>query len=292
MPKKLLVASPKKISGTTKMIIEEAKKLFSVSYTHIHDITLTVSGNKTLIESKGKDLTKTDYFLPKVDGARAYYGYQVVNAFDRYPNVLKPYPAKTINVAHDKFLTTEVLAAKKIPVPATYFVKTKKGIRHIAERAQFPIMIKLMNGSGGMGVMYVEKKDGMSSIIQSMNILKQNVLVQEFIPNKGEDLRILVAGNQIIGAMKRVALPGEKRANIKAGGRGVKYNPTPEIAELSIKCAQAVESKICAVDIVESESGPKVIEVNINPGIRGLTAATETNIAKKLVEYIYSECSR
>ncbi|VVB59737.1 Tetrahydromethanopterin:alpha-L-glutamate ligase [uncultured archaeon] len=292
MAKKLLIAAPKNLAGTTRLIIDEAKKLFKVHYAPIKDITLTVSGNKTKIEHNFRDLTDADYFLPKVDAYRAYYGYQIVRAFDFYPEIPKPYSAGTIQIAHDKFLTTAILSSKKIPVPKTYLVKTKRGIRNIASKINFPIMIKLMNGSGGMGVMYVENQEAMSSIIESMNILKQEALVQEYIQNPGEDLRILVAGDEIIGSMKRIAAPGEKRANIKAGGKGVKYVPTKEVAEISFKSAQAVGAKLCAIDIIEGKDGPKVVEVNINPGIRGLTAATGINIAKKIAEYAHGECSR
>ncbi len=292
MPKKLLVAAPKNMAGTTKLIIEEAKKLFKVHYAPIKDITLTVSGNSTKIEHNSRDVTDIDYFLPKIDALRAYYGYQIVKAFEFYPNIPKPYSARAIQIAHDKFLTTAILSHNKIPVPKTYLVKTKKGIRHLSSKIKFPIMIKLMNGSGGAGVMYVENEEAMGSIIESMNILKQEALVQEYVENPGEDLRVLVAGSEILGAMKRVAAPGEKRANIKAGGHGVRYVPTKEIAEISFKSAEAIEAKMCAIDIVEGADGPKVIEVNINPGIRGLTEATGTNIAKKIVEYVYYECGK
>ncbi len=290
MPKKLLIAAPKNFAGTTELVMAEARKLFSVHYAPIRDITLTVSEDRIKIEHNSRDLTDADYFLPKIDAFRAYYGYQIGSAFDDYPEIPKPYPARTVQIAHDKFLTTAILSQKKIPVPKTYLVKTKRGIRNIASKINFPIMIKLMNGSGGAGVMYVENEESMGSIIESMNILKQEALVQEYIDNPGEDIRVLVAGGEIVGAMKRVAAPGEKRANIKAGGHGIKYLPTSEISEISFKSAKAIEAKICAVDIVEEKSGlgPKVIEVNINPGIRGLTASTGTNIAKKIVEYAYT----
>ncbi|MBU4300044.1 MAG: RimK family alpha-L-glutamate ligase [Nanoarchaeota archaeon] len=294
MPKKLLVAAPKNMAVTTRLIIEEAKKLFKVHYAPIKDVALTVSEDRTLIEHNSRDLTDIDYLMPKVDSFRAYYGYQIVKAFEFYPEIIKPYSPRAIQIAHDKFLTMAILSHNKIPVPKTYLVKTKKGIKNIASKIIFPVMVKLMNGSGGIGVMYVENEEAMESIIESMNLLKQEALVQEYIENPGEDIRVLVAGGEVLGAMKRIAAPGEKRANIKAGGHGIKYLPTSEISEISFKSAEAIEAKICAVDIVEGTNGagPKVIEVNINPGIRGLTAATGTNIAKKIVEYAYMECRK
>jgi len=291
--KKLLIAAPRNLSGTTTMLLEEAKRFFDTSYVPLYDITLTVSVSRMRIQHSRKDITDIDYFLPRIDSFRAYHGYQVVNAFDFYPGILKPYHARAVTVVHDKFLTTTALAMKKIPVPATYLLKTRKGVNALVRKINFPIMVKLMSGSGGVGVMYVESMGQMASVIESMNVLKQEVLVQEYISGKKvEDLRLLVAGNQIIGSMKRVAPPGEKRANIKMGAKGVKYVPTPEITEIALKSAEAVEAKICAVDIIESKDGHYVLEVNINPGIQGLTKATDTNIARKIVEYIREECAR
>lgn len=288
--KKLLIAAPRNLSGTTKMLVDEAKRIFDVRFAPLYDITLSASDGKLRILHEGQNITDIDYFLPRIDSFRAYYGYQIVNAFDAFPAVKKPYSAKTVTVAHDKFLTTAELIAKKIPVPPTYLLKTKKSISALVEKINFPIMIKLMAGSGGVGVMYAANKEEMESVIQSMNVLKQEVLVQEYVSSgRVEDLRLLVAGGDIIGAMKRVARPGETRANIKMGGKGVRYEPTPEIKELAVRSAEAIGAKICAIDIIESKSGPLVIEANINPGIRGLAKATDTNIARKIIAYVSQE---
>lgn len=293
MPKKLLIAAPRNLSGTTRMLLEEAKKLFDVEYAALYDITLRISGARLDIQHAGKGVLDIDYFLPRIDSFRAYYGYQIVNAFDFYPRIQKPYPARTVTIAHDKFLTCAALISKKIPVPRTYLLKTKKGVSALSRKINFPIMIKLMSGSGGVGVMYVGNREEMASVIESMNILGQEVLVQEYVcGERVEDLRLLVAGEEVIGAMKRIAVPGETRANIKMGAKGIRYTPPPEIAEFALKSAAAVDAKLCAVDIIESNAGPQVIEVNINPGIQGLTKASGTNIAKRIAEYIYGECSR
>ncbi len=291
--KKLLIAAPRNLSGTTRMLLDEAKKLFDVEYAALYDITLRISGARLDIQHAGRDVLNIDYFLPRIDSFRAYYGYQIVNAFDSYPRIQKPYPARTVTIAHDKFLTCAALISKKIPVPRTYLLKTKKGVSALSRKINFPIMIKLMSGSGGVGVMYAGNRDEMASVIESMNILGQEVLVQEYVSGERvEDLRLLVAGEEVIGAMRRVAVPGETRANIKMGAKGLRYSPAPEIAELALESAKAVDAKLCAVDIIESKTGPQVIEVNINPGIQGLTKASGTNIAKRIVEYIYGECSR
>lgn len=283
---KLLIITPRKYSKTTGLIIEEAEKQFNLIVAPIDDIIISIDNKRLKLEYNGKDITKVDYVLPKIDSKRAVYGFEIINAFDAF-SVPKPYHAATILVAHDKFLTSIVLAQSNIPVPKTYIVKTEKAAQSILPHMKYPVMAKLKGGSGGQGIMYVENEESMTSIISSMEVLKQEILIQEFIENPGEDLRVLVAGGNVIGSMKRVAKEGEKRANIKAGGTPAKYTATDEIKELAIKTARAVGADICAVDFIESKRGPVVIEVNINPGIVGLMDATNLNIAKRIADYIF-----
>ncbi|MEA3229753.1 MAG: RimK family alpha-L-glutamate ligase [archaeon] len=287
----ILIASPGRLSSTTKKIIDEAKKVFNVIHVPINRISLTIDKNSIRCEYNRQDLTKVDYFLPRIDAPRKEYGYQVVKAFD-IVDVPKPYRAETILIAHDKFLTTEMLARYKINVPKTYLFKTGEHSEDIVDIIKFPVMVKLKGGSGGKGVMYVEDANTMKSILKSMEVLKQEVLIQEFIENPGEDIRVLVIGDEIAGAYKRVAKEGEKRANIKIGGTGTRYTPSKEVEEVSLCVAKIMNTKILAVDILESKNGPVVLEVNINPGIQGMTEATDINIAKRYINYIETQVKR
>ncbi|MBW6462390.1 MAG: RimK family alpha-L-glutamate ligase [DPANN group archaeon] len=288
---KILIASPGKLSTTTRMIIDEAKKVFNVKYVPINRMNLIVDKDKIRCEYNRQDLTNVDYFLPKIDAPRKEYGYQIIKAFDFF-DVPKPYKAETILIAHDKFLTTELLARNKICVPKTYLFKTGENSEEMVDIIKFPIMVKLKGGSGGKGIMYVKESNTMKSILKSMEVLKQEVLIQEFIDNPGEDIRVLIVGGEIAGAYKRVAKEGEKRANIKIGGTGVRYTPTKEVEEISLKVAEIMNCKILAVDILESKDGPVVIEVNLNPGIKGMTEATDINIAKRIIDYIETQVKR
>ncbi len=282
----LLVTGPSKFSPTTQLILNEAKKEFNVSYIPLYDINIIIDNNEIKCEYMKKDLTKFDYLLPRIDAPRKEYGYQIMKAFDT-TDIRKPYNADVINIAHDKFLTNTILAIHKIKVPKTYLLRTGSGMLYLLEEMQFPVMLKLRSGSGGKGVMFVEDKETMKSILKSMEILKQEVLVQNFIENPGEDIRVIVLGDEICAAYKRIAKTGEKRANIKIGGSAERYTPTEEINEIAIKAAKAVKSDILAVDIIESKTeGPHILEVNINPGIKGMMEATDINIAKRIIDYI------
>ncbi len=285
---KVLFIAPAQSSKTTHMILEEAKKEFDCSLVPIYELTIGMNKGKIKIMHKGRELKGYDYIFPRIDSKRAEYGFDIISAFD-YTGVKKPYHAKTIRIAHDKFLTGLVLSKEGIPVPKTYLAKTKEALRDISRQIKFPAMIKLLSGSGGRGIIYVEDINALESIMSSFEILGQHIIVQEFVESGGKDLRVLVAGDTIIGAMKRIAKNGEKRANICVGGTGERYVPGDEIKELSIKTAKALDTRLCAVDIIESSKGPVVLEANINFGIQGISKATDANIAKKIVEFIADE---
>ena len=288
----LLITGPANYSETTQLILDAAKKEFNVSYIPLYNINIIIDGNEVKCEYMKKDLTKFDYLLPKIDSKRKEYGFQIMKAFDMTP-IRKPYDADIITIAHDKFLTNAILARHNIKVPKTYLLKTGSGMLSIIDEMQFPVMLKLRAGSGGKGVMFIEDKDSMKSILKSMEVLKQEVLVQNFIDNPGEDIRVIVLGDEICAGYKRIAKEGEKRANIKVGGSAERYTPSEEIKEIAIKSAQAVKSDILAVDIIESKTeGPHVLEVNINPGIKGMMEATDINIAKRIIDYIKTQVKR
>ena len=286
----ILFIAPKLMSQTTKLLIEEAGKLFKkVDVVDINSIILGAKNNNLILKN-GKiiNIFDYDYIFPKIDGKRKDFGFQIINILDS-TELLKPYTSATVLVAHDKFLTSVVLNQHNIKTPNTYLVKSKESLQKLLKEIKFPIMMKLISGSGGTGIMYIQNKEVLESIFESLNYLNQQILIQEFIDNPGEDIRVIVAGNEIIGAYKRVAKKGEKRANIKLGGKAVKYDINEEIKQIAIKVARVIRADICAIDLLEGKDGYYVIEVNINPGIRGMMEATELNIAKRIIDYIYNK---
>ncbi len=290
---KLAILGPtqKFIGYTTKRLIAEAKNAgFNAKYIPLVSIQLRVDNGLGAFYEK-TDMSKFDYVLPRIDSKRAIIGYPVIRFLDDL-GVRKPYPAETIHIAHNKFLTLEQLVKHGIKVPETYLTGSKESAMKIIEKQKLPLMIKLLAGFGGKGVMVIESKEAAKSLIETMNTLKQEVLIEKFVPNPGEDIRGIVAGDEIIGSFKRIASPEEKRANIKAGGRGVAYKLTSEMEEICFKCAEAIKSRICAVDMIESKNGIHVIEVNINPGIQEIEKATNINVARNIMEFIKNEIKR
>jgi len=137
--------------------------------------------------------------------------------------------------------------------------------------------------------MIMESKEAAETTIDAMRTLKQEILLEEFIPNPGEDIRGIVAGDEIIASFKRIAAEGEKKANIHSGGRAEAFKLTPEMEDIVIKSAKAMNSKICAVDMLSGKNGIFVTEVNINPGLQGIEKATGVNVAQRIIKYVRSE---
>jgi ribosomal protein S6--L-glutamate ligase len=287
----VLGPSPKVASHSTKRIIDEAKLQFRrVDFVPVADVTLNV-GKGASATFGDVDLSSYDYIIPRIDSKRASVAYPVFLMLDR-TDVKKPYPASTILIAHNKFLTLMELTKRNIPIPQTWITGSKEVAGSIVDRQKLPLIMKLLAGFGGEGVMIMEGRAAAKAAIHTMKTLHQEVLIEEYLPNPGEDIRAIVAGDEVIASFKRIAAPGSKKANIHLGGRGVDYKLTSEMKEIAVKSCRAVESRICAVDMVESRGIPYVIEVNINPGLRGIEKATGINVAKRMVDYVKSEVKR
>ena len=286
----LLIMSPRKMSNSTKLIIEESKKLFqNVDHVPITETVIQVDNDSKLLY-KGNTLDKYDYLIPRIDSKRARYGYKLMKYFDQ-TNIKKPYNANAITVAHNKFSTIYELRQAGLPVPATWLVGSKAAGEQLIEKLQFPVVIKLVGSSGGKGITFAETSESAKTILNTLDILKQELLIEEYIESKGEDIRILVIGDNIV-SMKRIAERGKLKSNVHSGGKAVMYTPTEEEQELAIKAAEAIKSKICAVDMLVGKDGIKIIELNINPGLAGISKARGENIAQIIAKYTYEESKK
>jgi len=288
----VLGPGPNVMGYTTKRILEEAKKIFKqTDLVPLIDVKLKV--NKGVDALYGKNsLSDWDYVLLKIDSKRASVGYPIVRFLD-HMNITKQYPAETVILAHNKFLTLEKLAGNGLPVPDTYMTGSRDSAKEIISKQKLPLIMKLLSGFGGQGVIFIESKEAANTVIETMNTLKQEILIEEFVPNPGEDIRGVVAGEEVVASYKRVASKGEKKANIYAGGRAEVFKLTEEMNELVLKSAKVMGAKICAVDLIQNNKGYAfVTEVNINPGIGGIEKVTNLNVAQRIVEYVKTQVKR
>ena len=203
-----------------------------------------------------------------------------------------PFPADSILVAHNKFLTLEEMVKYNIPIRTTYLSSSRESAKRILGKMKLPVIMKLLSGFGGEGVMFIESKEAAESTIDTMRVLRQHMLLEEYIPNPGEDVRGIVAGDEIIASYKRIAAKGEKKANIHLGGSAKSFALDSDMQEVVFKAAEAIKTKICAIDMLIGKNGPMVIEVNINPGLQGIEKTTGINVAQKIIRYVASEIKK
>jgi ribosomal protein S6--L-glutamate ligase len=176
-----------------------------------------------------------------------------------------------------------------VPQPTTYIASTAEAGKKIVKKIPFPVIMKLPAGTHGKGVMLADSPESASSMIDALALLKQPFLIQEYIETDGKDYRVIVAGEKIAAAMKRVAAKGEKRANIHSGGHGEKIELDSKSRNAAILAARSCGCDICAVDILPSPKGPLVLEVNLSPGLQGITKVTKTNVAAILAEFLFKQ---
>jgi ribosomal protein S6--L-glutamate ligase len=287
---KLAVLGPGKtaMGYSTKRLIEEGKNAgLKTEHIPVVEVKLVVN-KKTDALYKKRSLKKFDYILPRIDSKRAGVGYPVIRFLDLL-GVRKPYSAESLIIAHNKFITLERLAFSGVKVPETFLTGSKNVAKEIIKKEKLPMMLKLLSGYGGQGVMVMESKEAAESTIETMKTLQQEILIEKFLKNPGEDIRGIMAGDEIIASYKRVAATGDLRSNIRAGGRAEPYKLKPEMEETVFKAAKAIGARICAVDMIESDGKPSVLEVNINPGLEGIEKTTGINVAKRMIDFVKSQ---
>lgn len=279
------------MSYTTSRYLEEAKKAFgSVQYIPLIDVVLKASDKLEALYG-GKSLADFDYIIPKIDSKRASVGYPIIRFLDDM-KVKKPYSAQTVLTAHNKFLTLQELVKSGIRVPKTYLTASAASTKTILKKQRMPVMLKLLSGFGGQGVVFIESKDSALSTVNTIKTLRQEICIEEYIENPGEDMRAIVAGNKVIASYRRIAQPGEKKANLYSGGRAESFSMPRQLQSTAVKAAKAMGSKLCAIDMIQGKKHAYVIEVNINFGIRGMEQATGINVAERIMQFVKNEVAK
>jgi ribosomal protein S6--L-glutamate ligase len=243
----------------------------------------------------GKHLEHYDAIIPRVGASNTFYGTAIVRQFELM-NVLSANGSQAISRSRDKLRCMQILAKEKVGLPVTGFAHSTQdtdGLINMVGTA--PLVIKLIEGTQGIGVVLAETYTSAKSMIEAFRGLSAHILVQEFIKeSEGEDIRAFVVGNKVIAAMRRKAAKGEFRANIHRGGKSESVDLSPEETKTALLACKAVGLNVAGVDMLRSNSGPKVLEINSSPGLQGIESATGINVAAMIVEYLENNlhCSR
>lgn len=235
----------------------------------------------------GESLPHFDAVIPRIGASITYYGTAVL----RHMETMGMYPLNesiAISRSRDKFRALQLLARKGIPMPLTSFAQSPddtEDLIHMVGGA--PLVIKLLEGTQGKGVILADSHQSAVSIINAFKEMHANILVQEFIEeSRGTDIRCFVIGNKVVAAVKRQAKEGEFRANVHQGGKALKVKLTPQERAIAISAAKTMGLKVAGVDLIRSNHGPLVLEINSSPGLEGIEKATNINIAGKIIQYI------
>ena len=274
-------------SKSSLWVIEEMKKYFEVvDNINLRDIEISI-GAEDMVLYKGKKLDQYDCIYAK--GSFRFAPVLRALTHELSKKSYMPIAPEAFSVVHDKFLTHIILQQSKIPMPKTYLASTVQSSRMLLDKVNYPIIMKLLQGTQGKGVLFADSHAAASSILDTLSSLNQPFIIQEFIDTGGVDTRVIVAGDKIIGSMVRRAGPNEQRANIHSGGKGQAINISDEVKKLAIKASKALKMDLGGIDILDGGKGPVVIEANLSPGLQGITEATKENIAGKIAKFLYEK---
>ncbi len=237
-----------------------------------------------------KQLSHYDAVLPRIGASITYFGTAVVRQFEQMDVFTANTSAGIVN-SRDKLRSLQILSRHQIGIPQTTFVRDRKDILPAIERVGgAPVIIKLLEGTQGVGVILAESVKIAEAIIETLHSTRQNVLVQKFVAeSRGRDIRAFVVGDQVVASMRRVAQGQEFRSNIHRGGKTERVVLEPAYAETAVRCAQIMGLRVAGVDMLEGNDGPQVMEVNSSPGLEGIEAATQLDIAGVIIDYMAAQ---
>lgn len=239
---------------------------------------------------RGKQLSDYDAILPRIGNSITYFGTAVVRQFEQM-DVYTPNTANGISNARDKLRAIQILSRHSIEMPPTAFVRNRADVRPAIESVGgAPVVIKLLEGTQGIGVILAPQVKVAEAIIETLHSTQQNVLIQKFIAeSRGRDIRALVVGDRVVAAMRRVASGDEFRSNVHRGGTVEPVQLDPAYEQTAVRAAQIMGLRVAGVDMLEGDDGPLVMEVNSSPGLQGIETATDLDVAGAIIDYIANQ---
>lgn len=282
----ILSCGPKLYS--TRRLVEAARKLgHKVSVWNTLACELMIVRKQPEIIYHGVPLKPPDVILPRIGASITQYGLAVVNQFDMMgvPVVNNSVP---IARARDKLRALQLLARFDLDVPRTLITRHAKDLdKSVEQLGGYPIILKVLQGTQGVGVMIASSRDEAASVLDAMWELGQDIILQEFVKeSKGRDARALVVGDRVVASMTRKAQGGEFRSNIHRGAKGKALRLDRAYTNAAVKAARVMGLEIAGVDILFGKDGPKIMEVNSSPGLEGLEAATKLDIAGEIMAHV------
>lgn len=254
---------------------------------------MNIATSKPTIHYKGKPLDDAEAVIPRIGASVTFYGTAVVRQFEMM-GVYTLNASMAISQARDKLRSMQLLSAEAIGLPLTGFASSPDDTNDLLDLVGgTPVVVKLLDGTQGAGVVLAETHTVAASVIDAFRGLRENFLVQSFVrESAGSDIRCFVIGSKVVAAMQRQAADGEFRSNLHRGGSARTVKITAEERAIAVRAAGVVGLKVAGVDILRSNDGPLVIEVNSSPGLEGIEETTGVDVADLVIEYIEKHAHR
>jgi ribosomal protein S6--L-glutamate ligase len=248
---------------------------------------IDITSHRPAILYGGTKLEGLEAVIPRIGASHTFYGTAVVRQFEMM-GVHTAVESQAISRSRDKLRALQLLAAEGVGLPVTSFAHSTKDLDGLISLVGgAPLVVKLLEGTQGMGVVLAETKKAAESVIGAFRQLNANILVQEFIKEAGgSDIRAFVVGNRVVAAMERTAAPGEFRSNVHRGATARRIRLTPEERATAKRAAKILGLTVAGVDLMRSNHGPVVLEVNSSPGLEGIEAATGVDVAGRIIEHV------
>lgn len=282
-----ILSRNKKLYSTRRLIEACEQRGHEVVVLDVLRCYMEVVPSKPEVHISGEALKPFDAVIPRIGASVTFYGTAVLRQFE----MMGAFPLNEsvgISRSRDKLRSLQLLARKGVGLPNTGFAHDPDDIQDLITMVGgTPLVIKLLEGTQGIGVVLAETKKAAESVLEAFMGLKVNIMVQEYIKEAGgADIRCLVVGDKVVAAMKRQAQPGEFRSNLHRGGSASLIKITPTERKTAVKAAQVMGLNVAGVDILRAERGPLVMEVNSSPGLGGIETATGKDVAGMIVEFI------
>ncbi len=269
-------------------LVEEAKAAgHEINIINTTKVYVNITTHHPDLRYKGESLTGYDAVIPRIGASITFYGLAVLRQFEMM-GVWPLNESVAIGRSRDKLRSLQLLSRKGIGLPVTAFAHSDDFADDVIEIAGgAPVVIKLLEGTQGIGVVLGETHNSAKSVIEAFRGVKVNIMVQEYIKEAGgSDIRCLVIGDRVIAAMKRQGAKGDFRSNLHRGGSAEVIKITPEERSTATRAASIMGLNVCGVDLLRSKHGPVVMEINSSPGLEGIETATKINVAGEIIKFI------
>lgn len=282
-----ILSTSQKIYSTARLYAAAEERGHEVRVVNHKRCYMNIASRKPTVHYKGEAMPRFDAVIPRIGASVTFYGTAVLRQFE----MMGSFPVNesvAITRSRDKLRSLQLLAREGIGLPVSGFAREPDDIKDLLGMVgTAPFVVKLLEGTQGMGVVLAETSKAAESVIQAFYGLNANILVQEFIKEAGgSDIRCFVVGDKVVGAMMRTAAEGEFRSNLHRGGSAELVRISPEERSTATRAARIMGLNVAGVDLLRSNHGPVVMEVNSSPGLKGIEAATGRDIAGMIIEFI------